>query len=221
MHPFDIVFKLNETEKLIVDLEKPFEQLPCYCQTTVSFYEGVTEYILTLDDDLESSMSRFSESLAQALNGELSLHDSLREDIGYLHNEYLKYALNDNEDEWQLNPNLVYEDETWVGFHYQIWSCRQWAAWIYNDKQGEIIFEITSRYPGFFVNDGGLVVMPSYEEWIQTYQPTITRVIPKDIALQWLKQASQILVYIKKQFDKFAIQEGDDQKMVYKDCPRR
>src|SRR5438445_8769104 len=193
MYPYDIIFVLNETKKLVVELEQPFEQLPCYCQTTIIFYDGSTEYVLNLNDDLESSMDRFSASLSRSLSKDLPLHKSITKDIGYLNNEYLTYALNDDDDddEWQLNPNLVYEDEfgSWVGFQYQIWSCRYWAAWMYNDENGAIVFEITPRYPGIFLEKDEQVGIPSYEDWIQSYKPAFIQVIPQDIAQNWLKQA--------------------------------
>ncbi len=223
MHSYDIIFVLNKDEKLVVDLEKPFEQLPCYCQTTISFYSGSREYLLNLNDDLESSMQRFSNSITKSLNNSLHLHESMTNDIGYLYNEYLKYELNNSDDERRLNSNLVYEDEfdSWVGIQYQIWSCGQWAAWMYNDENGKIIFEITLRYPGFFVEEDEFIVMPSYEDWIKNYQPTIIRVISKDIAQKWLEQANKILLYIKEQFDRNIDKGDDNQKMIYQECSRK
>ena len=225
MHPYDIIFVLNETEKLVIDLKKPFEQMPCYCQTTISFDTKLKEYILTVNDDLESSMQMFSESLTKSLNNKLQLHASITKDIGYLHNEGLYYQLNDtaDDDELHLNPNLTYEGDfdTWVGIQYQIWSCRQWAAWMYNDEHGGIVFEITPRYPGFFLEENESVEMPSYKEWIQTYQPAVVRFISKDIAQKWLSHAKDILAYIKARFDKYADDTSDNKKIVYEKCPQK
>ncbi|HSC25153.1 MAG TPA: hypothetical protein VLB80_02955 [Candidatus Babeliales bacterium] len=221
MYPYDIVFVLNDTYKLVVNLEQPFEQLPCYCQMTISFYEDYKEYVLNFDEDLESSMDRFVKHLTKVLHNDFFLHESIKEDIGYLHNEYLKYALDNKNDEGRLNPDLVYEGEfdNWVGEYYQLWSYRQCAAWMYNDSDGAIIFSITPRYQGFFDSEEKLVTISSYEEWIKSYKPIIVCIISREIAYQWLEQAHKILTYIQDRFN-VSIKDKDDNKIIYEDCPR-
>ncbi|HLC06891.1 MAG TPA: hypothetical protein VJJ26_01760 [Candidatus Babeliales bacterium] len=221
MHPHDIIFRLSNTERLVVDLEMPFETLPCFCQITISFYDGFREYILNLHDHLEDGIRKFRDILEKSLKGEMRLHKSLTNDLGYLHNECLKYALNTDDETWQLNPNLTYdEDEIWIGYNYQLWACGQWAAWMYNNENGEIIFEITPRYPGFCVEEGELVAMPAYEKWMESYHFAILRVISREIAQKWLTQADGMLDHIKEEFNRKSQENGDSEKMIYEDCPR-
>lgn len=199
MHPYDIVFLLNKTQKLIVDLEDPFELMPCYCLTKISFYDGDTEYILDLYAELGDSMRCFTANLGKALRNELQLNQFITKDIGVLHNEFAKYVNKDTDDDQRkLYQNRLDEHgfEHWVGEQYALWECGQWAAWMYNDTTGAIIFKITPFYPGFFTTEEDCVEFPSYEEWMQSYHPAITVVIPREVAHQWLEQASKILAHI-------------------------
>lgn len=221
MHLYDIVFKLNNKEELVIDLEMPIEALPCFCQTKISFRNGFREYVLNLNEDLETSMKRFQSILSKCLNGQMHLHKSLMDDLGYLHNECLKYALNEDEETWQIHPGLAYDqDKIWIGYDYQLWASNEFAAWMYNDENGAIIFEVTPRYPGFFIKEEELIVMPSYQEWMQSYKFTIFKIIPREVAEQWLEKTDKIVGHIKDKFDKNSAKDNSDQKMVYEECSR-
>ncbi|HEV2917412.1 MAG TPA: hypothetical protein VGW78_06740 [Candidatus Babeliales bacterium] len=62
-----------------------------------------------------------------------------------------------------------------------------------SDKDGNIIFEITPHYKYHFCEPDETPSFISYEEWIKDYKPYLIRVVPRDIAHQWLNQAREIL----------------------------
>lgn len=137
--------------------------------------------------------------LTLALSNELQLHSSIKKDIGYYWNQYL------NEE----NPNLFFnnenENKSWIGDIYFLWATdsskknQQYATWLYNDAQGNIIFEVTQIYPNTYIDPQDPVEMQTYQEWMgKKYKPFFTRIIPKDLAIQWLAQADTILTTIRE-----------------------
>lgn len=65
-----------------------------------------------------------------------------------------------------------------------------YASWFYNDKSGNIIFEISPLYPWFNVDDAarkpGFI---TYEDFMKNYKVTIHKIIPKETLMHWNKQA--------------------------------
>jgi hypothetical protein len=229
MYPYDIIFKLNNDEKFIVELDNYLEKLPCYCFIPVVFFIKQQGYVLS-DWGLPEVVQDMRNSLVKALKNELQLHESISRDIGYLENinfdhdnKQAEIADQRNEDYWQPHPDLVYMQDGvfffWVGSIYKIWGHHNLATWIYNDKQGNIIFEITPRYPGLFAEDKSVIKI-SFEEWMKTYKPFIVRIISPEVAHQWIEQADKVTTYIEEKWTKSEAKVGDSEKMVYEECPR-
>jgi hypothetical protein len=90
--------------------------------------------------------------LSQALNQKLKLHESITRGVGYLYNEDLYWTF--NEDLLKRPPHLVREqingNNWWVGDKHNLWCYQKIQSWIYNDTQGNIIFELTPLYSGLF-----------------------------------------------------------------------
>ncbi|MBP9765436.1 hypothetical protein KBD08_03815 [Candidatus Babeliales bacterium] len=62
-------------------------------------------------------------------------------------------------------------------------------SWFYNDKEGNIIFEITPFYPWHYATKKECPDKIPYKEWIKNYQVTVRKVIPKETLIAWDKQA--------------------------------
>lgn len=229
MYPYDIVFKLNNDERFIIELDDYLEKLPCYCLIPVVFFLNQQGYVLS-EWGLPEVVQDMRNNLVKALRNELQLHPSITRDIGYLENinfdhdnKQAEIAEERNEDYWQPHTDLMYTQDgdffSWVGNVYKIWGHDNLATWIYNDSQGNIIFEITQRYPGLFAEDKRSIHI-SFEEWMKTYKPFVVRIISPETAQQWIEQADKIITYIKEKWAKSEAEVGDSKKMVYEECLR-
>ncbi len=70
-------------------------------------------------------------------------------------------------------------------------------SWLYNDKQGNIIFKITPIYPWHNTTKKAHPEKISYKEWIKDYKPTIKTMIPKENISKWIEQAKELRGEIK------------------------
>lgn len=124
------------------------------------------------------------------LDNSIKLSLDINKDIGYLYNEDL-----------QNKPGLVYtreegeEYDLWVGYRYRLWGA-ECQSWIYNDEEGEVIFELTPLFSGPFALGDKMqnkTQLTKYEKWLKSYQPILIRIIAKHIVHQLLVQVTGIL----------------------------
>jgi hypothetical protein len=190
-----IVFKLNEQEKIIIELEESFENIDCCYREHMNFYRDDKILCHFSLDTIRYYLATLQILLKSALANKLQLHESITLDVGFL----------DNED-CQEKKNLVYDGVHWVGRKYAFIAGylneKSWfSSWIYNDISGNIIFELTPKYRWYFYVKKEAKKYKDYipyEEWIKNYKPLLIRTIPKDVAEQWLHQAQEILKNIEK-----------------------
>jgi hypothetical protein len=219
MYPYDIIFRLNDNDQFRI------EQLSCYCQIPIFFVSG-GQYWLS-NDALPDGVRYLHKLLSRALDNKLQLHDSIKKGIGYLDNVRIDYEYHqfdeDEDKDWEPCPELAYELQDgypcWVGFRYNFLACSDFATWIYNDKNGTIVLEITPQYPHFDAKDTSKVRI-SYDGWLKEYKPLFVRIISPDIARQWLQQADQVIGHIEKRWAEAESKAGDSTRLVYEECPR-
>lgn len=199
----NIVFNLNDTEKIIIKLEDHISLVHCCYQEFIVFKQNNNEYLLA-KDSIRFKLQCFVSILSKALENKLLLHKSIISDIGYSYNEHR-----------QGKAGFVFEKdgnndyETWVGYKYLLWGYEA-TSWIYNDNKENIIFEITPRFPGKATypdpaeqfSEDQIANSLWYEEWIKDYKPILIRVIPRATAQQWLDQANQILEIIEENINR-------------------
>ena len=129
-------------------------------------------------------------------------------EIGQVNNK--GYWFFNNEDA-QYSEKAFYKNlkpkHPWKGNQSNIWSPvvrdGNLQTWIYNDKDGAIIFEITPLYPYHFCGAEEEDFIPPknyilYQEWMKGYKPYLIRTIPEDVARQWFEQTKVIVRQIKK-----------------------
>src|SRR6185295_2879963 len=131
-------------------------------------------------DYLPDDIIAFRDLLSKGLKNELQLHPSITEDIGYLKNIMEKHNQQEfPDDKWTKSSNLVYENDEyyslWVGTQYLLWGHNDLKTWIYNDKTGNIILEVTPLYPDLFTEDKSTIKI-SYDVWIKSYKPFLIRI---------------------------------------------
>ena len=191
----NLIFALNEQERIVVQLPHSIEHLTYDCKDLIIF-EGTKSLVIS-DDYTKEAIKHFIKMLTKAMSGKLKLHFSITENIGYLWNEA-------NQDSAEINnPKIFYtNDGLWIGVkENHLWAAQtsiQLDTWLYNNSEDNIIFEITPYYPWHDKKIKENKEFMPYELWIKTYKPLLTRTIPKSVALKWLSQAQYILQKINE-----------------------
>lgn len=185
MKNYNIVFQLNDSEKLIIELEEPLANVD-YCYLEMMYFLHDQSKILLWKDSIRYNLECLRNILNQALHNQLKLHESITQDIGYLYNECLQN---------KSYLTCTKEDNVWVGYKYQFTGGNGFMIWIYNEKNGDIIFEITP----YFVEQSYEKIdnFLDYNKWIKGYRPILIRIVPRETAQHWLDQADKILATIK------------------------
>lgn len=73
-------------------------------------------------------------------------------------------------------------------------------GWMYNDKNGNVIFEITPFYPFHYETQKTHPDFISYKQFMKDYKPIVITSIPKENLKQWMIQAKKLK---KKYFPEF------------------
>lgn len=219
MHPHDIVFALNDKERIVIELGIPFEEVPCYCLQDIFFVQEKQKYCLAyygLDDNIK----RFQNLLVDALTNKLQLHESITRDIGMLENIEQKYDRrnpNTYNYTWKGSPDLVYEKKqnylSWIGYRYQLWAYDNLATWIYNNNDGAIIFEITRRYPYMFTKNKKMIKM-SFRDWMKSYNPLFISTISPEVTQEWLKKTQYIVDFMDARLTEAGVMVDDTKEMT-------
>lgn len=192
-----LIFTLDNHEKLEILLNNKNDIIHCCYEASMALSIN-NENMIVSNSTITNYAERLHDKLALAINNKLRLDSSIIQGLGYYWNQWL------NED----NPDLFYlqdqDSKYWIGINYFLWgtsggAVNKFATWLYNDAQGNIIFEVTPLFPGTLVDWNDPVEMQAYQEWMKKkYKPFFTRIIPKDLAMQWLGQADTILTTIRE-----------------------
>ena len=83
---------------------------------------------------------------------------------------------------------------------------------MYNNHEGNIIFEITPLYPDTYAYGKKKRTYGYFLTWMQSYKPILKTVISTSIAAQWIEQAQEILDSIDQQSKKLYIE--DDKAVI-------
>ncbi len=182
--------KISPKEFVILKSCTSIEKLFLFDEITIVFIEGEEEYLLC-NDFIKESLDRLKLFLKQALKNLKFLDSSLNQDIGYMWNEVLQDKL----------PYKVNE-ELWVGLCFSLWEGgddkKHFATWLYNDPDGNIVMHITENYPWHFRKKGESENYISYNEFIRNYKPILIRIIPHQVARQWLAQCEYLLATVRE-----------------------
>ena len=198
-----LVLPIDDEKKLVIESPEIFNNTLCCMEGTIKFIANNEEFLLSREP-IYNDNERFRDALTLALyrNYQLNyqLHESINKDIGFLYNEKL-----------QNKPGLVYEKDNdgnhWVGYHNLLWA-NDSAAWLYTDKDGSIILEITPVYPGRYddILDNNNKSIP-YEIWIQTYKPYFIVKLSREIVEKWHFATNNLHRKIEENIKKFTGRE--------------
>lgn len=191
-----LVLQLNKLTSIKIDSFDVIATLyPCD-EVIVKLCHENNEYLLG-EDCVREELESIYGLLSNALRNNAQLHESIKQDIGYLWNE-----------EMQDKPGLTYATldsgtTYWMGLRNLVWSTRSNAklvlsTWLYNDSAGSIVLEITASYPWHRKKPKRNESFVSYEQWLQKYKPFAKFTIPHNIAIIWKEQIEAALESINK-----------------------
>lgn len=196
-----IILKLNEYEKIIISIPCDSKDLFRYDEIIIKLHTLKKKIIIFAKDFAIVAFRILKYQLTNALEGKLLLHNSIKNDIGYL---WMK-------DLYGKSQKLVYEynkegQKIWVGQKYIFWSTPVGGAesWLY-EKNGEITLEITPTYRWPESNEKKSGKYPTYRDFLKNYKPLVTTTISKETARRWLNKAEKILKIIEDNDSKYFI----------------
>jgi len=206
MNLYEITFQLNESEKIVIKFGEQAVMMNC-CHEVPIFFVGESERLQIDCDSIRSCTQHLQSLLMKALNNELQLHKSVQNNIGYLYTQYKFYWYDSSILE---TMGFVFEDnkgkKRWVGKGYLLFA-HDVAVWIYNDSKEDIVLEFTPWYTGNNFDEEGETDFTQYDAFLKEYKSLFTRIIPRDVAQQWLDQANQILQQIADNVERLAKEE--------------
>lgn len=198
MNQYSITFPIKNTLSIVIDLEEPIENVHCCYHAPIVLLDNNQKTILS-DTVVQDNVHSLQNLLMKVLNSSLKLHKSITKDIGYLENEYYDLHFNNMlKDNLDLFYKQLNGGDFWIGEDYKLWGCDSSSSWLYNDEQGNIIFEVTSVYPGRFGDSEKQNYAISYEKWLKNYMPQLITAIDRNIAQQWLEKVNHLSKQIEK-----------------------
>lgn len=215
MNKKQITFKLNNTEKIVITSEESLNDIHCCSRALITFNKG-NEILKLEDNSLVHNLHEFISLLTKALNNELNIHKSIQNNLGYLGAHYSFYSLAENK---LIQSGLVFDKNDWVGEKYQLWAhlcVWDFTGWVYNDKSGNIILELTPRYKGSWFDPDKPKKVKEYEEFLANYKSYSTTIISIETAKRLLDQAHTILKQIDKNVERFIkeIEQEETEKKI-------
>ena len=181
-----LIFTLNDHTKIMIQFKYFTDKINIDDQAKFIFQYYNYKTFLSYDF-FKFQISDFNNCLKFALSNELQIDTCFTKDIGYYWNYYCSK---------DTYPQLSFNNKP----NYSILSDRLIfnSAFIYNDKQGNLVLNVTSCYPHRYSRKKR---KPSYKyflKWMQNYKPIYKQIIPREVAQQWINQATQIITEIDK-----------------------
>ena len=179
-------YKISDNQYLKIHLDESIDEDECQFCTWMDIdyvddknnvcirfgYEEVDEFYAFLAE---------SERIQKLLKGEMILSSKIN-DLGFEYNQFTA---------GKQPFNKAFLEYFWFNNSYK--KIRPfYTSWLYNDQEGNIVFEITPFYSWFNVTKKTHPDKISYKKWIENYKPIIKTIIPKENIKQWIKQAEEL-----------------------------
>jgi hypothetical protein len=199
----ELLFHDSNNAKLVISMNKQ------EAKRMINFDFAQIDYVSDLEsitleiDEILSLMEALIKEIQPCLNGQRILHSSIKKSLGYYSSKDYK---KDN------RKDLIYETlsngfRRWVGVAYQLFDARAGigipSSWLYNDKDGNILLEVSPIYPWLFMKVEPGETFIKYSDWMKEYKPYVVTKIPRDSALEWLKQISKFMKKLDRSDKKY------------------
>ena len=138
-------------------------------------------------------LDKYAYHMQQCLDNQISIQKELGKDIdlGLLWNEnWQKISL--AEDAGKPLENWDWIADNTIFLQCKTNSNNSCNTFLYNDEQGNIIFEISAAYPWFFEDAPSPELNISYDDWLPKYKILYKTTISRKVAQQWVKQFNEL-----------------------------
>lgn len=186
-----IIFRLSDTEKIVIELKEAFCCVHCHIASFV-FVRGIRRYLLC-NDTLHYGLKCFVNIFNEAWFGRLGLDQSLavcessKHDMGYVFNQIRQ----------RLSSLYEHGGNNWRGHKYKLWG-EEAVGWVYNDDAGNIIFKLTPVFsgPAYSIDSDEHQQQSQtlqYDQWLKNYKPIFETEIHSLVAQEWLIKTCYLL----------------------------
>ena len=178
-------YKISDTQYLKINPDEFIHENECqFCaEMDIDYIDEKNNMDIRFGYEFADEWYAFlveSKRIQKLLKGEMILDENITHDVGFEYNQIWQKgqkATNILKNHWISNsPKQIHP---------------YYNSWLYNDKQGNIIFEITPFYPWFYKTKKTNPDKISYKQWIKDYKPVVKTIIPKENLKQWIKQADE------------------------------
>lgn len=196
-----IKLKLSNSEyvKIIASENINWAEIDFCCSNIIAYFmDNKNEHFAIGRETAGDFFIPLIGNFKKTINNKLKLHESIIQNLGFMENEYC-HDLPHEKIKFFMVPMITGQGTYWIGSNYGVWNFSDKNVnpyintWLYNDSEGNIIFEVTPLYKWSFLPDD--LQDPNfvtYEEFMKDYKPLIHRVIPKKVAIKWLKQTMKV-----------------------------
>lgn len=151
-------------------------------------------------DWLYTASKTFKRALEDAINNQMKLLPEIKLNLGYEYNQRIYKSAHDK----------TIKISTWVGRKYLVidsngTTLQSGPLWMYNDKEGNIILEITPPFATLFFKKYSEEEPISFDEWMKDYQPLLVTTISKETAQQWVDSINNLITNIEKKINSMNI----------------
>ncbi len=190
-----LLFTLDEKRSLLfVSKDMPMEQVHS-CYEIEMYWLDDKQKILIGINASGSLAYRFNYMLPLAIKQKLQLDGSIKKSLGYYWNEIFADRSSCVDLRYELHSQGSYS--SWVGTDYFVSGTHYLApkphlsTWLYNDKNGDIILEVTPMFDWSGHEVPEQEEMDRYFAFLKNYEPVLRQVIPREVAQQWLEQTKK------------------------------
>ena len=195
----ELILKLSQIEsiQILSDGGLDFEDIDYCCGEILAIFVEHDHGLIIGEDTMGGFFPTCILKFKKVINNKSQLHASIKQNLGFMYNQYRIQLPNLSSDFVEILSQTG-ESFDWVGLNYNVWSSYNTTkpmvtTWLYNDMQGNIIFEVTPLYKwAFFPDDPENPDFVTYAEFMENYQVLISRVIPRDVAITWLDQMMKV-----------------------------
>lgn len=192
----ELFFDSKECEKIIIYTAADGVETTGELSVVKVIYESNINIEL-LYFDFFRYVNVLAKQLSLGFENNLIMHESIIKNIGFYENQYRQK---------RYRKNLTYKTGSnggkyWIGSQYLLFSAYgnvNQNSWLYNDNDGNIVFELTPIYPWFYSDPGPGETFIKYSDWMKQYQPLLKRIIPKEVAQEWLVKLQELTAVVQK-----------------------
>ena len=127
--------------------------------------------------------------IQKLINGEMPIDSSITDDLGFECNQYFNAI---KKKSVVINYLFGSNDHKQIRPYYN--------GWLYNDKDGNVIFEITPFYPWHGETKKSHPDFITYKKFMKDYKPILKTIVSKEKLKQWIIQAQELETLYFPQF---------------------